>query len=252
MSDSLSQQMHDRSLARIIERLALEEIPGAEGGPALPLISRAPMAQGQIGQVRMFRGPALSRLLTCSIVVPAIGLDSHMLFAFTDTEGGVPHFTVDSVKAGEHYAFHLDLIPRLDLAANLAYMDEVFAPLTAAFQAHRELPGLAPAQLDPRQLAVMSPWMLVNRADEQAFRATFDSVDAYLDHWFAVLQAGVSDTALGSSTPAQRAERDAAHRGVIFNADVDKVWQQITPLIGADMVERIIALLRDTRGEVTA
>ncbi len=42
-------------------------------------------------------------------------------------------------------------------------MDHVFAPLTPAFKQHRELPGLKPAQLDPRQYAVMSPWMLVNR-----------------------------------------------------------------------------------------
>jgi hypothetical protein len=178
--------------------------------------------------------------------VPAIQLDSHMLFAFTDTEGAVPHFTVDSVRNGPDYAFHLDLIPRLDLAVELAYMDAVFAPLTATFKAHRELPGLKPAALDPRQYAVMSPWMLVNRADAEAFTATFKAVNTYLDHWFTVLEGGV--TATGDTTPAQRAARDAAHRAVIFNPDVDKVWKQITPLLGAANVEKMLGLLRATRG----
>lgn len=248
MSESLSKQLHDTTVNRIIERLGLTEVTADDGGPLLPLISQVPMAQGQVGQVRVYKGPGITKLLTCTITVPAIGLDSHMQFAFTDTEGAVPHFTVDSVRNGDDYAFHLDLIPRLDLGASLAYMDAVYTPLTETFKAHRELEGLSPAQLDPRQYAVMSPWMLVNRANEAAFRETFKAVETYLEQWFTVLDAGVPQAALQNSNPQRRAERDAAHRGVIFNAEVDKVWNQITPLIGAEAVEQIIAMLRDTRG----
>lgn len=243
---SLSQQLHDQTLNRIVEGLKLTEVKAADGGPWLPLVSQVPIAKGPLGAVRVFKGQGLTQLVTCTIVVPAIGLDSHMLFAFTDTEGAVPHFTVDSVRNGADYAFHLDLIPRLDLAVELAYMDEVFAPLTAAFKVHRELPGLKAAQIDPRQYAVMSPWMLVNRADESAFKATFAAVSTYLDHWFVVRERGI--TAMGDTTPAQRAKRDDAHRGVLFNPEVDKVWKQITPMLGAPAVEKIIALLRNTRG----
>lgn len=248
MSESLSKQLHDETLTKLVSRLGLKEVAGEGGGPWLPLISQLPMAQGQIGQVRVFEGGAITRLVSCTIVVPAIGLDSHMLFAFTDTEGAVPHFTVDSVRNGADYAFHLDLIPRLDLAVELAYMDAVFAPLTDTYKAHRELPGLKPAQLDPRQYAVMSPWMLVNRADEAAFKSTFAAVNTYLDHWFGVLERGVPAAVLGDTTPTQRAKRDAGHRAVIFNADVDKVWKQITPLLGAANVEKMLGLLRATRG----
>lgn len=247
MSPSLSQQLSDRTVEQIVARFDLKEVQGAEGGPWLPLHSHAPMFKGAVGQVRVYQGAPLTQLLTCTITVPPIGLDSHMLFAFTDTEGAIPHFTVDSVRSGDGYAFHLDLIPRLDLAVSLAYMDAVFGPLTAAFKAHRELEGLSPAQLDPRQYAVMSPWMCVNRATESAFRATFATVQTYLDHWFALVEQGIAETALSGSTPQGRAERDAAHRGVIFNAEVDKVWHQITPLIGAEAVAKIIAQLRATR-----
>jgi hypothetical protein len=252
MSESLSQKMHDQCVGRLVERLRLKEVTGAAGGAWLPLPSKVPMAQGEVGRVRVYKPAQTHRhfcqLVTCTIVVPAIGLDSHMLFAFTDTEGGIPHFTVDSVRNGADYAFHLDLIPRLDLAVALAYMDEVFAPLTASFKQHRELPGLKAAQLDPRQYAVMSPWMLVNRADEAAFRSTFAAVDAYLDHWFQLMDKGVSSAALSATTPQQRAARDEGHRAVLFNPEVDKVWKQITPLIGVEAVERIIGLLRNTRG----
>ncbi len=248
MSESLSQQMHDQTLNRIVERYAMREITSADGGPWLSLVSQVPMAQGEVGRVRVYKGGPLCQLVTCTIVVPAIGLDSHMLFAFTATEGGLPHFTVDSVRNGADYAFHLDLIPRLDLAVALSYMDAVFSPLTPQFKQHRELPGLTPAQLDPRQYAVMSPWMLVNRADESAFRSTFAAVEAYLNHWFALMEQSLPTAALAGTTPQQRAARDEAHRAVLFNPEVDKVWKQITPLIGADSVGKIIGLLRNTRG----
>lgn len=244
MTDSLSKELHDRTLTRIVERLGLREVAGANGGPFLPLDSQMPMARGPVGHVRVFRGGSIFQLVTSTIVVPQIALDSHMLFAFTDTETAVPHFTVDSVRNGADYAFHLDLIPRVDLAVELTYMDHVFAPLTPAFKQHRELPGLKPAQLDPRQYAVMSPWMLVNRADEAAFRATFATIDVYLDHWFTLLSVGVPKEVIGAATPAQLAARDAGHRAVLFNPEVDKVWKQITPLIGAEAVVKTIALLR--------
>lgn len=243
---SLAQQLHDETLARITGALGLAEVKGADGGPFLPLTSHVPMAQGRIGGARVFRGhPKLAQVVSVSIVVPAMKLDSHMVFAFTDTEGPVPHFTVDSVCAGPHHAFHLDLIPRVDLAVELAHMDEVFAPLTAAYKAGRDTPGLTMANLDPRQYAVMSPWMLANRASEDAFKAIFRTVNAYLEHWLGVFERGVK--AAGSATPAQRAARDAAHRGILFNPAVDPVWGQITPLVGAEAVGQLIALLRQTR-----
>lgn len=244
---SLSQQMHDETLAPLVQRLSLDEVKAADGGPWLTLVSHAPMAKGPVGQVRVFRGSKIAQLVSCTIVVPAIGLDSHMLFAFTDTEGAVPHFTLDSVRNGATYAFHLDLIPRLDLAVSLPYMDQVFAPLSEIFKATRDMGGLTPAQLDPRQYAVMSPWMFVSRADEAAFRKTFDTVKAYLEHWFKVLDGGIAPDALGSTTAQQRAARDAAHRAILFSPEVDKVWKQITPLIGAEAVDKMLNLLRQTR-----
>ena len=153
--DSLPAKLYAGTLQRLVDTLGLQEVRAADGGPYLPLVSQLPMVQGNVGMVRVFSGGPLFRLVTCSLAVAPIQLDSHMLFAFTPGSSAIPHFTLDSVKAGEHFAFHLDLIPRLDLGANLAYMDEVFAPLTPAYEAGVAIEGLSRAHLSPRQLSLI-------------------------------------------------------------------------------------------------
>ena len=41
-------------------------------------------------------------------------------------------------------------------------------------------------------------------------------------------------------------ERDRRNKAIIFNREVDKVWDQITPLVGQDAAQRQIDLLRRT------
>ena len=241
---SASHALWEKTLHRIVERFSLAEVTAADGGPWLPLESQAPMYQGRVGQTRRFRGEPLFQVVTSNIVVPPIQLDSHMLFAFTRSAGAVPHFTLDSVRAGDHYAFHLDLIPRVDLGARLAYMDLCFGPLTEAYERGETMEGLSRAHLSPRQHAIMSPWMLAKRATLEAFAQIDGLVDDYLDHWFGLVEGGVAEGALEGIESAELIERDRRNKAIIFNRDVDKVWDQITPLVGREAAERQIALLR--------
>ena len=229
---SLPARLFGDTLQRIIDRLGLEEQAGETGGAYLQLESQLPMVQGGVGNVRLFTGGPLFRLVTCSLTAEPMQLDSHMLFAFTPGTSAIPHFTLDSVKAGEHFAFHLDLIPRLDLGANLQYMDEVFAPLTPAFETGSAIEGLSKAHLSPRQYAIMSPWMLANRASEDAFNAIEETVQAYQQHWFDLLESGVTTEALGGVSAAQLAERNLRNKRIIFDPEVDPVWNRIAPMIG--------------------
>ncbi|WGL16827.1 hypothetical protein PVT68_00665 [Microbulbifer bruguierae] len=231
---SLPKSLADKTRDRLVSELGLSEQLSAQGGPWMTLESHAPMAQGPVGEVRRYTGGGLLHLVTCAIVVPQIGLDSHMLFAFTPSETAVPHFTLDSVGAGGHCAFHLDLIPRLDLGANLAYMDEVFTPLTEACKAGRSIEGLSAAQLDPRQYAVMSPWMLAHRATPEAFANIDDTVTAYLNHWLGLLNSGIDSAVLDDVDSELLARRDARNKAIIFDPAVDKVWNQIGGLIGEE------------------
>jgi hypothetical protein len=243
---SLSQALWQKTLDRVIDRFGLEEVTAEDGGPHLPFTCQAPMYDGPIGQCRVFRGGPLFQLVTSTIVVPPIQLDSHMMFAFMPSDSPVPHFTLDSVRAGEHHAFHLDLIPRIDLGSNLAYMDECFTPLTEAHEKGEAIEGLSRAQLSPRQYAIMSPWMLANRATPEAFTAIEDSVNEYLDHWFGLVEKGISEEAVAGANREELVERDRRNKAIIFNEDVDKVWDQITPLVGREAVDAQIELLRST------
>jgi hypothetical protein len=184
-------------------------------------------------------------LVYVGMTVEQFGLDSHMLFAFTPTSSPVPHFTLDAVLAGTHYAFHLDLIPRVDPGANLAYLDHCFAPLTEAHDACLELDGLTPAHLSPRQWQLMSAWMLAHRADEPGFASITPTVDTYRDHWLALVSSGVPDSATGGATPELLAARDAANRAAIFSPEVDPVWARVDQLLGTEVSQGIQDSLRD-------
>lgn len=232
---SLPAELCDRTLQRILARhpdLVEQQTPLA----ALT----SPMSPAPVGSVRIFRGGgAVAKVVYVGLVVPMIHLDSHMIFAFTPADSAVPHFTLDSVYGGSYHAFHLDLIPRADLAANLAYLDAAFHPLTPAFETASALPGLTPAAVGPRQRAVMSPWMLVNRATEEAFGAIGQYVDFYADHWSDLVDKGLPGDVQASLAGVDLAARDAAVRGNIFSRDVDPVWAQVSRLLGDDTTDAI-------------
>ncbi|GIE90290.1 hypothetical protein [Actinoplanes regularis] len=221
---SLPAELSDITLLKILDRFPLEIADDRE--------LTSPMSPAPVGRIRIWRGTGtVVKLVNVSLVVPPIGLDSHMIFAFTDPSSGVPHFTLDSVANGENYAFHLDLIPRIDLATSLGYLDQVYEPLTVLYQEVRDREGLTPAHLSPRQYALMSPWMQVFRATAEAFTGIGDAVDIYFTHWAGLVETGVK--ADGT------AERDAAHRALLFSPEIDPVWQQTVRLLGEEQSESV-------------
>ena len=234
---SLAHTLSHHALDKVQQRLHLREI----GNPYLTLTS--PMSPAPVGMARVFTGERIRKMVYIGLTVAPIGLDSHMFFAFTPPDSLVPHFTLDSVLAGPHFAFHLDLIPRVDLGANLEYLNAAFQPLTAEFDSARKIEGLTPAQLSPRQYALISPWMLAFRANETAFAQIEKHVDAYLEHWFGLVEHGVKASV--TSDASTLAARDQANRDAIFNPGVDPVWAQVERLIGAPMGEKLRALLRN-------
>ncbi|MCF2531545.1 hypothetical protein [Yinghuangia soli] len=195
------------------------------------------------GRLRVFEGEAVAHAVYIALTVPAIGLDSHMVFAFGPAQSCLPHFTLDSVATGDAYAFHLDLVQRADLAVHLDYMDAVYGPLTETYLGARALPGLTEAAIGPRQRALMSPWMLVHRASEEAFRAIDGPVHAYLDHWLALAADGVPKAVAGTLAGTDLPERDRALRRLLFSRDVDPVWAQVSRLLGDEETDRLRALL---------
>lgn len=204
----------------------------------------SPMMPEPVGKVQIFAGEKLSKAVYIGMTVPFIKLDSHMIFAFTPNDSAVPHFTLDSVCNDTTYAFHLDLIPRVDLGANLEYIDAVYGDLTDEFETANKTEGLTKAHLNPRQLAVMSPWMLVNRAEKEAFEKIFASVDFYLNHWFSLVENGINEEITKQFSAESLATRDRRNREIIFNPEVDKVWAQVDRLVGAEMSAKMREILK--------
>jgi hypothetical protein len=235
---SIVKRLATETMGAIARSLEMTEV-GSERAPYRSL--RSPMAPQPVGSARLFQGPHGERLVYIGLTVPMIHLDSHMVFCFTPPDSLLPHFTVDAVHAGEHHAFHLDLIPRVDLAVNLAYMRTVYQPLTPVFQDAKGIPGLSPAQLTPTQLAVMSPWMLAHRASAAAMDAVFGVCGKYLSHWQALRAGGLQE--LGEVHGERPAVRDPVHRSILFNREVDPVWSQVERLLGAACSEELRALL---------
>ncbi len=232
---SLAKTLSHGTLEKIVSRFGLREV----GAPYLTLSN--PAFPQPLGACRVFGGERVHKVVYIGLSFPPAGLDSHMIFAFTPPDSLTPHFTLDAVLAGPHFAFHLDLIPRVDLGANLAYLNAAFQPLTPEFEAAKKIEGLTPAQLGPRQYAIMSPWMLAYRANEQAFANVAPHVDNYLAHWCQLVDTGVTVDVHGGLAPA---ERDRLNRAAIFNPEVDPVWAQIDRMLGAEVSARLREILR--------
>lgn len=235
---SLSGDLCLGTVDAIVDHFGLDEVHGDGGGPRLTLTSQM-VPDDSVGSMRVWSKPQTVDLVYVGMTVDMIGLDSHMIFAFTPLGSPVPHFTLDSVMNAPFFAFHLDLVPKVDLGANLAYMDHCFTPLTDIRIETQAIEGLEPANISPRQWALMSEWMIVQRADEDAFSKIKVGVDAYRDHWFGLADRGVPDELLDGLTHADLARRDVANRAAIFNPDVDHVWARVTQLVGEEQSERV-------------
>ena len=104
----------------------------------------------------------------------------------------------------------------------------------------KKIEGLSKAHISQRQVALMSPWMLVHRADPEAFEAIQSPVADYLKHWLELVEKGVGEDADATLL----ADRDSANRSAIFNRDVDPVWGQIERLLGEQSATALRELLR--------
>ena len=263
--DTLASKISHQTLDRIVEDFGLAEVHGDDGGPFLELTAPA-FGDARAGEFRLFHGgEKLSKVVYTGIAVDAIGLDSHMVFAFTKRDSLVPTFTLDSVyttmppdtdpnfpEGGDMYSFHLDLVPRCDLGVNEAYMQRCYEPLTETQSAVLAAEGVYPAQLSPKQRAIMSPWMLAQRTTVEAYeRHVFGAAETYLAHWLALVDDGIGDIADGIQGEAG-ATRDAQNRQLIFSREIDPVWAKIDMMLGKEVSDFMISVLRNQQVEARA
>lgn len=257
--DTLASKISHQALDRITKHFDLREVHGEDGGPFLSLLAKS-FGNALAGCFRLWDGgDKLQKLVYTGIAIEAIGLDSHMIFAFTSCDSLVPTFTLDSVytrmppdmdpnfpEGGDMYAFHLDLVPKCDLGVNADYMRRCYSPMTDRQAQVLNAGGVFPAQLSPMQRAIMSPWMLAQRTTAEAYeKEIFPAASDYLEHWISLVDDGVAMDINGESG----ASRDASNRELIFNRDIDPVWGKIDMMLGADVSDFMIEVLRSQRVE---
>ncbi len=235
MSASPPKALSDRTLAALA---GIEELTTVREKDLVSAMSPDP-----VGTLRVLRGERIAKVVCIGLTVEQIGMDSHMIFAFTAADSAVPHFTLDSVQAGGYLAYHIDLVPRADLGAHLDYVNVVYQPLTPVFEEVRERFGPSTAAIGPRQHAMMSPWMLVNRADEEHFAAMGAYLDRYFEHWRDLLVKDVPDDVRATLADTGLAARDARNRAALFSPEVDPVWANVARLVGDAQAEELRAEL---------
>lgn len=236
-----AQELSERTLDLLVEATGVLEQHG-EGGPFL--VAGDP--ESSTGVMRLFHGAddsPLDKIVWTMLQVPARGVTTCMIFAFTRPDSALPHFTLDcSDHAGGGHAFHLDLAPRVELATHVEYMDAVFDPLTSQYEAAQAIGGLAPTRTTRRQFAMMSPWMLVHLADATAFTEIPPIVEAYARHWLSIVDRGITDDVQATLTDTDLPARDRSFRRNLFSPEIDPVWGRVDAMIGPEAA----AVMRST------
>ena len=256
MSDAIEKYVPEKTLAYklcfdsinfVVDRFKMKEVHGEDGGA----YHKVMFARGgkEVGEQRIWMGQdGVFKLVYVGLVANPPGVDSHMMFAFTDKDSVVPHFTVDSVHLSHmgHYAYHCEVMPRVDLGPNLAYVDHVYEPLSKANKAIYATNGFTKSEeLGLRQWALMSPWMLAGRAsDGETFEKLFDFISEYREHWASLLEKGIPEECLEGVDLSRTADRDYRNRCAAFNRDVDPVYNQLEPLMGIEEGDRQIQVMR--------
>lgn len=229
------------ALEALVARSGAVERPGAGGGPFLRLTT---VGGGEpAGAVRVFGSHQVPRIVYVNIDVPDRDMDSHMFYAFAPADSAVPHFTLDAVATRGILAFHVDLVPRVDLATHVDYMDRVFAALSPTHEMVGQNGAFSPAVVSARGRALMSPWMLALRSTEDGWADVEQPCHSYLDHWLSLAAQGLDEDVMDTVADTDLADRDARLRRSLFGLDIDPAWDHVAAVVGADPVAELRATL---------
>jgi hypothetical protein len=217
----------DERAAALRARYALPAVPAATYA-----ITGDPDGYGSLS---VSDGPV--RLVDARLVAPALGIDSVMQHVLMPSSSDVPHLVSDLAGLPDgRWHFHVDLLPRVDLATRTDTIRAAHEPLTPHFARAMALPDSRPIELPMRLRALSSVWMVGVVAHAHDALTLHEIHDAYAD-----VQQG--RTAERSDDDAFAA-RDLAHRTALFHRDTDIVWDVLIGLIGQDRVDAILTALR--------
>ena len=246
--DRTGREMVTGVLNKLVSTLGLTEETGADGDAALPLLAIGGPLDGQrIGEFRVFTGSDDTRVVYSALAIDEFGMDTHQVYAFTGTDSAVPHLFVDTaISPNTEGTFHfgLDLVPRVDLGANIDYSESVYGPINEARAAALSQNGVMPVpSLGPLQWSIRSPWMAAAIVAPEDLKKLGDVVNVYVDHWLALVQNGLDADVEASVAWQDLAERDHRNRAAMFSPRTNPVWGLVDRLVGAESGAAMKALL---------
>ncbi len=222
-------------IVRLIEELSCVAI--TPDSPAWQDI----VSQGRrVGELRVYRGRGrVQKIVTCSFSVGSPTVDGQSVFVLTEPSSPVPHLVLDSTHTGPRVSFHLDLLPKRDLAVSLAYLDRCYVPLSEVRGDLDADARFSAAQLSRRLRSLLSPWNVAHTVDVADLSAAQCYVDRYVTHWASLLR---SDAPEFEAAP-DIAWRDVQHRQLLFRRGVDPFWDTLDRMLEPPAVDLLIAAL---------
>lgn len=229
------QLLADRLRDRIVRRFALFE-------DRAPFACRTLVVDGSAaGSVRVWHGDAVARVVDVRLAVPAAGIDSVMLHAFTSDHSAAPHLTSDLAGLGEAFHCFIDLAPRVELATEPAYLDGIYPPLEDARERAYATPRATEIEVPLRLRAFTSPWITGVRVPAEALDAIEEVFTVYVEHFCALAEKGAPPVAAIDLAASDRVRRRAQ-----FDPASDQVWDLLATLVGRPATETILTLLRES------
>lgn len=236
----------------VLHKAAVERVSaryGLQTRISTPLNS---MQTGEpLGESTIAIGPEVDKTVSVDLQLPDHDQPSRLLsyYAFARPTALAPHVAIEwtsMVRAGQdRVGLLLDLLPRIDLAVNLQYVDEVYGPLTAVLDDAFSIDGLEPERISPRRAICFSPWRLSVTGPIEATDALDAVVERYLDHWISVISGGV-DASVDpvANDPTKLVQHDKFHRNALFEEASDPRWDRIYRLLGPNEAAELRMALR--------
>ncbi len=225
-----------RIAARLIEQLGCVDI--APDSPAWEDLNKEDGER--IGELRVYRGRGtVQKIVGSRFALDKPAIESHSLVVFTEPSSPVPHFVVDAVRFGGEASFHVDLLPKRDLAVSLPYVDCCFSALTAVKTELDQDEHLRAGVASPRQRAFLSPWMAFYTHVPAYAPNALRYVERYFAHWAELLRSDAPELKPDPSIAA----RDRVMRRHVFSRELDPVWGMLDRAIGPATVDRLLEVL---------
>ena len=218
---------------------AAERIAAACGLQVQSAVELREERSGQpMGGYRTLVGSSLDKAVVVNLELedeetPGVRNEIHSLYAFSLPSTLAPHLALEwghiEGPEGEdgRLSVFVDLLPRLDLAVNQDYIDELYEPLTPVLVEAWDIKGARSDRHLPRRIVAFSPWRFSASAPASEVDALLEVVDRYTDHWLATLSGGVGASVDPlASDPSRLVQRDKYHREAMFDEKAMAHWSK--------------------------